>query len=289
MLPSPYIEEDFMSKKNYLGLFIEHEISLSDRLSLNFEGTFDAVISDTADIDELPSAEPIENNNFYPELSLDYELIDNTFLFTTISYAAEPIEGTDINERPFNSETYQGVEIGVETELNDNWLATLSFYREIQSNVTIANPNEPDFELQIDEQNSNSWIGEIKGEIIPGWWLYGFYTYTDAVVTEDEVIQVGNSVARIATHSGGIWSSYEIDRGAWQGLGLGGGIVANSDRPGDVEHSFTLPNYIQTDAAIFYSQDNIRAAISIQNLFDAGLEDEEVAPRSLFGTVWFQF
>ncbi len=84
VLPSPYFTENFISKKNYLGLFIEHEMTLSDRLSLNFEGTFDVVIGDTTDIPELPSVEPIENNNFYPELSIDYQLSDNIFLFTTI-------------------------------------------------------------------------------------------------------------------------------------------------------------------------------------------------------------
>ncbi|PSB08476.1 hypothetical protein C7B62_16675 [Pleurocapsa sp. CCALA 161] len=297
ILPSPYVTEDFISKKNYLGLFIEHEMTLSDRLSLNFEGTLDLVISDTTDLPELPSVEPIENNNFYPELSINYELTDNTFLFTTVSYSAEPIEGTDINDNPFDSETYQGLELGIETKLGDNWLATLSFYHETQNNITITDPNEPDFELQINEQTSNSWTGEISGEIIPGWWVYGFYTYTDANVSEDEVITVGSSVAGVASHSGAFWTSYEVTQGVGQGLGFGSGFSVNGDRaawatpnrPSDSENSSTLPRYLQTDAAIFYSQDNFRAAISLQNLLNAGIEDEEVARRSLFSTLLFQF
>ncbi len=289
ILPSPYVTGDFISKKNYLGLYIEHEIFLSDRLSFNFEGTFDVVISDTTDIPELPSVEPVENNNFYPELSLDYELTDNIFVFTTINYAAEPIEGTDINDNPFNSEIYQGLELGIETELSDNWLMTLSFYHETQNNITITDPNEPDFELQINEQTSNYWTGEVSGEIIPGWWVYGFYTYTDATVSEDEVITVGSSVTGVARHSGALWTSYEITQGVWKGFGFGSGITVNGERPSDGKDSFVLPSYLQTDAAIFYSQNNFRAAISLQNLFNAGVDDEEVVRRSLLGTVWFQF
>jgi iron complex outermembrane receptor protein len=289
ILPSPYVAGDFISKKNYLGLFIEHEMTLSDRLSLNFESTLDVIIGDTTDIPELPTVEPVENNNFYPELSLDYELTDNIFLFTTVDYSAEPIEGTDINNNPFKRETYQGIELGIETELNDNWLATLSFYHETQNNITTTDPNEPDFELQINEQTSNYWTGELSGEIIPGWWLYGFYTYTDANVSEDQVITVGSSVTGVARHSGAFWTSYEITEGVWQGLGFGSGFSVNGDRSGDAENSFTLPRYLQTDAAFFYSQDNFRAAISVQNLFNAGIEDEEVARRSLFGTVLIQF
>ncbi len=289
ILPSNYIARDFISKKNYLGLFIEYEMTLSDRLSLNFEGTLDVIIGDTTDIPELPSVEPIENNNFYPELSIDYELSDNIFLFSTVDYSAEPIEGTDINDKPFEREIYQGIELGIETELSDNWLATLSFYHETQNNITTTNPNEPDFDLQINEQSSNYWTGEIRGEIIPGWWVYGFYTYTDASVTEDEVITVGSSIAGLARHSGGLWTSYEIAQGVCQGLGFGSGFSVNGDRFGNAENSSTLPSYLQTDAAIFYSQDNFRAAISVQNLLNAGIEDEEVTARSLLGTIWFQF
>lgn len=290
ILPSPYLTRDFISKKNYLGLFIEHEISLSDRLFLNFEGTLDVVIGDNTDIAELPTVEPIENNNFYPELSLNYELTEQIFLFTTVSYSAEPIEGTDATDRPFKSEVYQGLEIGIETEFNANWLATLSFYHETQNNITTIDPNQPDFDLQIDRQTSQSWTGELRGEITPGWWLYGFYTYTDTQVTEDEVITVGNPIERIANHSSGLWTSYEITRGFWKGLGFGSGITGNGNRSGDTTNNAILPGYLQTDAAIFYSQDNFRAAISIQNLFNTGIEDDrKVTERSLFGTIWWQF
>ena len=44
ILPSPFLANDFISKKNYLGLFIEHKINFSDceasrrhRLSIEFD------------------------------------------------------------------------------------------------------------------------------------------------------------------------------------------------------------------------------------------------------------
>jgi outer membrane receptor for ferric coprogen and ferric-rhodotorulic acid len=289
MLPSPYVARDFISKKNYLGLFIGHEIIFSDRVSLYFEGTFDIKIPDTSDLRELPTVEPIENYNFYPELSLDYQLTDNILLFTTVNYAAEPIERTDASNRPFKSEVYRGLELGIETELNDRWWATFSFYHETQSNLTTIDPERSDFELQINEQTSNSWTGEIGGEIIPGWWLYGFYSYTDATVTEDEIITIGNRTEAIARHSGGLWTSYEFARGIWRGLGFGGGIIWNGDRPGDATNSFNLPGYLQTDLAVFYSQNNFKVAISIQNLFNTGIDDDrKITPQTILGTALWE-
>jgi hypothetical protein len=289
ILPSPYLARDFISKKNYLGLFIGHEIILSDRLSLYFEGTFDIKIPDNSDLRELPTVEPIENYNFYPELSLDYQLTDNILLFTTVNYAAEPIEGTDASNRPFRSEVYRGLELGIETQINDRWWTTFSFYHETQNNLTTIDPERSDFELQINEQTSGTWTGEIGGEIIAGWWLYGFYSYTDANVTEDEIITIGNRTEVIARHSSGLWTSYQFDRGIWRGLGFGGGIIWNGDRPGDAINSFNLPGYLQTDLAVFYAQNNFKAAISIQNLFNAGIkDDEEITPRTILGTALWE-
>jgi len=289
VLPSLYSARDFVSKNNYLGLLIEYRVNWGDRLSLNFEGTLDLVVSDTTALPKLPFVEPTEYNNFYPEITLDYQLTQSFLLFASFEYAAEPIAGTDARNRPLQAEVYKSLELGIETKLSENWLATISFARETQNNITATDPNEPDFDLQINEQSSRSWTGELRGEITAGWWVYGFYTYTDATVTEDEEIPVGNSVEGVARHSGGFWTSYEITQGAWQGWGFGGGILVNGDRPGNTANSLTLPGYVQTDAAIFYSQDNFKAALSFQNLFNTGVDDDEVTPRSLFATVSFQF
>lgn len=179
--------------------------------------------------------------------------------------------------------------MGIETQLNENWLATISFEREIQNNFTTTDPNKPDFDLQINRQIGNSWTGEISGKLNPGWWLYGFYTYADATVTEDEVITVGNSISGIARHSFGLWTSYEITQGKWQGLGLGTGITWYGERPADAVNSFDFPDYLQTDLAIFYTQDNFKAAISLENLFDEGFDNPEVTPQRILGTILWIF
>ena len=289
VLPNPYVAEDFVSKKNYLGLYIEHEAVLGDRLSFSFEGTLDAVIPDTIDFSSTSLIEPIENNNFYPEISLEYQLSDSFLTYASFEYSVEPIVGTDFRNQKLRSEIYQTWEVGIETQLNKNWLATVSFEREIQNNFTTIDPNEPDFDLQINRQIGNSWTTEISGKLNPGWWLYGFYTYTNATVTEDEVITVGNSISGIARHSVGLWTSYEITQGKWQGLGLGTGITWNGERPADAVNSFDFPDYLQTDLVIFYTQENFKTAISLENLFNGGLDDENVTSQRILGTILWEF
>ena len=63
-----------------------------------------------------------------------------------------------------------------------------------------------------------------------------------------------------------------------------------SDNFTNYTNELSLPNYLQIDAAMFYVQDQIKAAISIKNLFNSGdKEDPEVVEQAIFGTIFWQF
>lgn len=40
------------------------------------------------------------------------------------------------------------------------------------------------------------------------------------------------------------------------------------ERAGDLDNSFEVPDYLRTDAALFYRRDRLRVALNIRNLFD---------------------
>ncbi len=62
------------------------------------------------------------------------------------------------------------------------------------------------------------------------------------------------------------------------------------DRPGDTANNFNLPGYLQTDLAIFYSQAKFKAAISVQNVFNSGIkDDDEIIPLTILGTAFWEF
>ncbi|BAZ45696.1 putative ferrichrome iron receptor precursor [Chondrocystis sp. NIES-4102] len=274
ILPSPYIHQDIISKNNYINLFIEHQIEISDRLSLNFEGTLDVFISDTA---ELVGFEAVKSNNFYPEISLYYQFFSQLSLSTTINYYRQQIEENNNQNKPLDSEIYQGIEFELEKEFNNYFSLSLSFYRETQNNFTIINPIQPNFYLQINQQIYRSWTAELNGEINPNWWIYAFYSYEDQEIS-------------LARHNLGIWTSYQITQGSLSGWGLGAGVNWKSDNFTNYTNESSLSNYLQIDAAMFYVQDQIKAAISIENLFNSGDKDDpEVVEQAMFGTIFWQF
>ncbi|NJM23352.1 MAG: TonB-dependent receptor [Richelia sp. SM1_7_0] len=63
------------------------------------------------------------------------------------------------------------------------------------------------------------------GEISPGWKIIANYAYTDAVVTKDNSIPIGDRLYGVPKNSASLWTTYEFKRGSLQGLGLGAGLV----------------------------------------------------------------
>jgi iron complex outermembrane recepter protein len=61
---------------------------------------------------------------------------------------------------------------------------------------------------------------------------------------------------------------YEIQQGNLRGLGFGLGLFYVGEREADLDNSYQLPDYLRTDAAIFYNRDRFRTALNFRNLFD---------------------
>ena len=126
----------------------------------------------------------------------------------------------------------------------------------------------------------------------------GSYAYTDAEVTEDNAISVGNLLLGVPENQASLWTTYEIQVGSLKGLGFGLGLFYVGERQGDVDNSFELPDYLRTDAAIYYRRDDFNAAINIRNLFNTDyfrssygytLGLERGAPFTIIGSISWDF
>ncbi|MHC5721738.1 MAG: TonB-dependent receptor domain-containing protein, partial [Nostoc sp.] len=94
------------------------------------------------------------------------------------------------------------------------------------------------------------------------------YAYTNAEVTEDNAIPLGSKLLGTPENQASLWTTYEIQKGNLKGLGFGLGLFYVGRRAGDADNSFELPDYLRTDAAIYYRKNGFNAGINIRNLFD---------------------
>ncbi|MEH2448522.1 MAG: TonB-dependent receptor [Nostoc sp.] len=119
------------------------------------------------------------------------------------------------------------------------------------------------------EQRSRGVEFDVAGEILPGWKIIANYAYIDAEVTADTNPElVGNRLYGVPENSASLWTTYEIQRGNLQGLGVGVGFNYVGERQGDLANSFQADSYLTTNAAIFYRRNNWRFGLNFKNLTD---------------------
>jgi iron complex outermembrane receptor protein len=267
-----------------LGIYLQNQVTLSDQLKLVLGGRFDVVNQEYDSVDdEFDSFQ--EDSAFSPRIGIVYQPNKLISLYANYSRSFEQVTGTAFDNRTFEPEKGTQYELGAKFDWTDKLSSTISLYQITRSNVLTTDADNPNFSIQTGEQRSRGFEVDVVGEILPGWKIIGGYAYTDAEVTQDNDIPVGNRLNGVPEHAFSLWNTYEIQTGNLQGLGFGLGLFYVGEREGDLNNTFSLPSYLRTDAALFYRRDNFRAALNIENLFDTEyFETSENRLRLFYGS-----
>jgi iron complex outermembrane recepter protein len=257
------------------GIYLQDLIELTDSLKFLIGGRYDWVSTDfdlTVFGDERTQR---SDEAFSPRLGLVYQPNETVSLYTSYSRSFRPsfYDRSADGERSFEPTRGTQYEIGVKADfLDDRLSTTLAAYHLTKTNVLTPDPDPilaaQGFSVQTGEQRSQGIELDVAGEILPGWNVIGSYTYTDAEVTEDNTIPVGNQLDNVPENQVSLWTTYQIQQGSLQGLGFGLGLFYVGERQGNLANEFTLSDYFRTDASLFYERGSLRTAINIRNLFD---------------------
>ncbi|MEH2446391.1 MAG: TonB-dependent siderophore receptor [Nostoc sp.] len=248
------------------GFYLQDQISFQDNLKLLIGGRFDW-ISQKSGTDQ-----PEQNDNaFSPRIGLVYQPSKSVSLYASYSQSFNPNSGLNGDGSQFEPTKGTQYEAGIKADFLENRLSTtLAVYQITKTNITTDDPNndDPNYLIQIGEVRSQGIELDITGEILPGWKAIASYAHTNAEVTEDNLISVGNRLEDVPKNQASLWTTYELQNGDFKGLGLGLGLFYVGARAVDLDNSFEVPDYLRTDAAIYYRRDALKAAINIRNLFD---------------------
>ncbi|MEP0959055.1 TonB-dependent siderophore receptor [Leptolyngbya sp. FACHB-1515] len=258
-------ENPFAQTIDRLGIFLQDQITLLPNLRVLLGGRFD-IISQEAEF--AGDVDFQQDEAFSPRFGIVYQPSETVSLYGSYSRSFEQTAGTTFDRELFEPIRGTQYEIGVKVDWLEDLSTTLALYEITRTNVLTDDPENPGFSIQTGEQRSRGVELNVTGEILPGWNVIGGYAYTDAEITEDNVFEVGNSLAGIPEHAVSLWTTYEIRSGSLEGLGFGLGLFYVGERQGTLENSFTLPDYLRTDAALYYRRNDFRAALNVRNLFD---------------------
>ncbi|MDF5709346.1 MAG: TonB-dependent siderophore receptor [Nostoc sp. S4] len=284
------------SSSNTIGIYFQDQITLLDNLKLLVGGRFDFIDQKSEALLDGTSTSQ-SDQAFSPRVGIVYQPIQPISLYASYSSSFVPVSGNAADGSVFEPQRGTQYEVGVKADLSDRVSATLAAYQITKTNVLTTDPNNLSFSIQVGEQRSRGVELDIAGEILSGWKIIGTYAYTNAEITQDNQLPVGNLLNNVAPHSASLWTTYEIQRGSLQGLGFGLGLYYVGDRQGDLDNSFILPSYFRTDAALYYKHNNWKAAINVKNLFDERYYETSQArtviypgaPLTVLGTISWEF
>jgi iron complex outermembrane receptor protein len=291
-----FLDDD--TRRDSLGIYIQDQVTLAENLKLLMGLRFDTFQQKTLNL--FANTEINQSDTaFSPRVGIVYQPIPPISLYAgySRSFTPPPI-GIARDLTPFLPERGTQYELGIKADLNDKLSATLAFYELTRTNVLTTDLVDTRFSVQTGEQRSRGIEFSIGGEILPGWNIIAGYAFTDAEVTKDNSFAlVGNQLNNTPRNSFNLWTTYEIQSGNLQGLGFGMGLFYVGDRQGNLTNTFELPNYLRTDAAIFYKRDRFRVAINFRNLFDVEFFDFALnqnrltygQPFTVQGTISWQF
>ncbi|MTF38697.1 TonB-dependent siderophore receptor [Cyanobacterium aponinum] len=289
---------NFSQRTNRLGIYLQDQITLLDNLKLLIGGRFDTVESANDFSTDQGELETTNNEAFSPRVGIVYQPIPEVSLYASFSQSFAPRFGRSADNSVFEPERGTQYEVGVKADLLDGRLSsTLSLFDITKSNILTTDPDNPDFSVQVGEQQSSGVEFNIVGEILPGWNIIAGYAYTDAKITKDNTFPEGNRLPRVPYNSANLWTTYEIQKGNLTGLKFGAGVFFVGNRTGDLNNTFEIPSYARVDAGIFYTRDNFQAALNIKNLFDTryfeGADSRRAilpgAPLTVLGTISVKF
>jgi iron complex outermembrane receptor protein len=193
----------------------------------------------------------------------------STSFFADWSRSHAPNVAHSVSNATYDAEIGQQVEAGIKEELIQHRLhATLAVFDLKRANMLTSDPLDPTRQVLTGRQDSRGVEVDIAGTIMPGWKLMAAYTYLDATVKSDTNLPAGDALSNVPRHHASIWSTYDIQAGAWKGLGFGGGVYYVGEREANLPNTWTLPGYVRTDASLSYRSGPWRTQLNIANLFN---------------------
>lgn len=143
---------------------------------------------------------------------------------------------------------------------------TLAAYQITRRNVITADPANPFASIQAGEQRARGVEADVVFEPSPALSVLAAYAYTDAEITKDNTLPVGDRPTRTPEHSLRLAARYRFQSGDLKGLEFGGGLTAVSDRELTLPNKYVADGSVLVDAQASYDFGYAKVSVSVVNL-----------------------
>ncbi|MBH0000167.1 TonB-dependent siderophore receptor [Pseudoalteromonas sp. NSLLW24] len=288
-LPTPTANTDKLEVQESLGIFIQDQISLTDKLDIRIGARFDDYEQTLNN--RLANTQSKQNESrVSPQFGVVYEASEFVSVYAAYGENFRPLSGTDTNGDGFEPNQSTSSEVGVKFTLNDGALfGTVAVFKVEQDNMLVVDDPTAFTFAAIGEAQSKGIEIDINGDLTDDVSLWLSYAYVDATIENSffdanfgYTVEAGSSLLNIPEHQ---FSLQLVKSSELYGKAVkfGGGLVYVGSRNGFFGTDFELPSY--TTARTFVDVDVTKAfglRAEVDNLFD------ETYYTNSFADAWVQ-
>lgn len=288
-LPEPAPLTDRVEIQEAVGLFVQDQISLTDRidvrLGLRYDDYDQELINRRAGTESKQS-----ETRLSPQAGVVYQASDSLSLYASYGENFRPLSGSDAQGQGFEPNQSTSMEAGIKMLLAGGAVqATATVFRVEQENILVVDDPSAFTLAAIGEAESRGVEIDVSGELPGDVSIWASYAYVDAETSNDfndpnfgRPIPAGSPLLNIPEQSANLQVAKRLMLGGLD-MQVGGGALYVGERLGYFGTDFKLPEYTVMRAFVSVDlSDTIALRAEFDNLFD-----EEYYTNS-FSDLWVQ-
>ena len=254
-LPTPTSNTDRVEIQESVGVFIQDQISLTDKLDIRIGARFDdyeqRINNRLANTNTKQTQSRVS-----PQFGVVYEASDYVSVYGAYGENFRPLSGADANGDGFEPNQSTSTEVGVKFPLNDGALfGTVAVFKVQQDNMLVVDDATAFTYAAIGEAQSKGIEIDLTGELTDTLEVWASYAYVDATIENSffdanfgYTVEAGSSLLNVPEQQ----LSLQLVQSAvlyGKAIKFGGGLLHVGKRNGFFGTDFELPSY--TTARVF--------------------------------------
>lgn len=263
-----------VSDLKFFSLYIQDQISISDRFEIVGGVRFDSFDIDVNDIQDNVRLNRTDDK-FSPRIGLIYKPQENISLYASYSKSflprsgdqfltLTPTVGDTLGTVDLEPESFENYEIGVKWDITPSLNLTTALFRLDRDNQATLLNNQGDTTLS--GSRTEGVEIQLVGRVTDKLQINAGYSYLDGQQrNEDTVAGQDLSLFQVPEHMASLWTKYDFTDKFAAGLG----ITHQSSQFATNDNTVRIPAYTRVDAALYYTvNEQFKIQLNVENLFD---------------------
>lgn len=258
------------SQLETLSFYAQEQLQIGSYVELIGGVRWDRFDLDTIDLVDTVDGSRVDEK-FSPRLGVIVKPTPDVSIYASYSESFLPQAGDQFlvlspDQSQFEPEKFTNYELGAKWAPLDKVLVSAAIFRLERTNIRATDPNDSTLTVLAGESRTEGFEIGAVGEITEWWKANLGYTYLDGELRNDNAFgAAGQRLQQLPRHSISAWNRFDVnDR-----IGLGLGVIHQSDQFASFSNDVVLPGYWRVDAAAYYSiNDRASVQLNIENLFD---------------------